>query len=82
MPSRVSCTGISSSSVTRCTAVEEERSIRITESAWLRIGPILARPLTSVLTLRNRVIRPVGGASSTTASKTWPPPRTVRRAAS
>ena len=32
------------------------------------IGPTLARPETSVVTLRNRPIRPVGGASMTTAS--------------
>ena len=38
-PSAVSCTGISSSSVTMCTAVIGERSSDITESAWLRIGP-------------------------------------------
>ncbi len=38
------------------------------ESAWLRIGPTFARPATSSLTLRNRVTRPVGGASSTIAS--------------
>ena len=35
----------------------------MTASAWLRIGPTLASPATSVLTLRNRAIRPVGGAS-------------------
>jgi len=40
------------------------------EFAWLWIGPILASPTTSSLTLRKRVIRPVGGASSTTASYT------------
>ena len=40
----------------------------MTVSAWLRIGPTLASPATSLLTLRNCAIRPVGGASSTTAS--------------
>ena len=68
MPSAVSCTGISSSTVTRCTAVRCERSSVITVSAWLLIGPTLASPASSVLTLRNWAIRPVGGASSTTAS--------------
>ena len=36
---------------------------RITPVAWLWIGPIRASPATSVLTFRNRAIRPVGGAS-------------------
>ena len=68
MPSAVSWTGISSSTVTRCTAVRGERNSVITVSAWLLIGPTLASPASSLLTLRNCVIRPVGGASSTTAS--------------
>ena len=37
-------------------------------SAWVRIGPTFARPASSLLTLRNWAIRPVGGASSTIAS--------------
>ena len=68
IPSAVSCTGISSSTVTRCTAVRGERNSVITVSAWFLIGPTLASPASSLLTLRNWVIRPVGGASSTTAS--------------
>ncbi len=68
MPSAVSCTGISSSTVTRWTAVRGERNSVITVSAWLLIGPIRASPASSLLTLRNCAIRPVGGASSTTAS--------------
>ena len=36
--------------------------------AWVWIGPILASPATSSVTFRKRVIRPVGGASITTAS--------------
>ena len=42
--SSVSVTGMSSSRVTRWTTVVAERSTRMIESAWLRIGPILARP--------------------------------------
>ena len=68
MPSAVSCTGISSSTVTRCTTVRGERNSVITLSACDLIGPTLARPASSPLTLRNCAIRPVGGASSTTAS--------------
>ncbi len=67
-PSSVSCTGISSSSVTRCTAVCGERSTAMTPSDCALIGPTLARPPTSCVMLRKRAIRPVGGASSTTAS--------------
>ena len=67
-PSAVSCTGISSSRVTRCTAVSFEPMTAMTASACERIGPVRASPATSVLTLRNRAIRPVGGASITTAS--------------
>ena len=66
--SSVSVTGMSSSRVTKCTAVVADRSSRMIESAWLRIGPTLARPATAACTLRNRAIRPVGGASKTTAS--------------
>ena len=72
MPSAVSCTGISSSTVTRCTAVRGERNSVITVSAWFLIGPTLAIPASSLLTLRNWVIRPVGGASSTIASYSTP----------
>ncbi len=46
------------------------------------MGPTLARPATSSLTLRNRVIRPVGGASSTTESYTGQPALSLRRTAS
>ena len=67
IPSRVSCTGISSSVVTKCTAVCGDRMTRPTVSACVFIGPILASPETSVLTFRKRLIRPVGGASMTTA---------------
>ena len=66
--STVSCTGISSSSETTCTAVRWLRSIRVMESAWVRIGPTRATSATSALTLRKRTTRPVGGASRTTAS--------------
>ena len=68
IPSSVSCTGISSSTVTKCTAVSGERITRCTVSAWARIGPTLASPDTSDAILRKRLIRPVGGASITTAS--------------
>jgi hypothetical protein len=67
-PSIVSCTGISSSSVHRCTAVCGERRTAITPSDWLLSGPTLARPPISLLMFRKRTIRPVGGPSSTTAS--------------
>ena len=71
--STVSCTGISSSRVTTCTAVWGERSTAITPSLCDLIGPTLASPATSAVTLRKRVIRPVGGASRITASYTrWP----------
>ena len=73
MPSTVSCTGISSSTVTRCTTVWSDVSSRITLSAWLLTGPTLASPDSSLLTPRNWVIRPVGGASSTTASYSMAP---------
>ena len=43
-PSVVSCTGISSSRVTRCTAVCGERRTAITLSAWWRIGPTAREP--------------------------------------
>lgn len=66
MPSDVSWTGISSSKVTKCTAVSGDLRTRMTACAWLCIGPILARPATSSFTFRNRVMRPVGGASITT----------------
>ena len=66
--STVSWTGISSSSVTTCTAVIGERSSAATPSLWVLIGPTLASRAVSAVTLRNRPIRPVGGASSTTAS--------------
>ena len=68
IPSAVSCTGISSSTVTRWTAVRGERNSAITVSACDLIGPTLASPASSLLTPRNWAIRPVGGASSTTAS--------------
>ncbi len=68
MPSPVSWTGISSRTVTRWIAVRLERSSVITTSACALIGPTLARPASSLLTLRNWAIRPVGGASSTIAS--------------
>ena len=67
MPSRVSWTGISSSVVTKCTTVCGDRITLATVSACVLTGPTLARPETSVLTSRNRPIRPVGGASMTTA---------------
>ena len=68
MPSRHSCTGISSSRATKCTTVSGERMTSMTRSAWSRTGPTRASPETSAVTFRNRVTRPVGGASSTTAS--------------
>src|SRR6478736_2900008 len=68
MPSAVSWTGISSRIVTRCTAVRGERSSSITLSAWVLIGPTFASPASSELTPRNWQMRPVGGASRTTAS--------------
>ena len=67
-PSIVSWTGISSSRVTRWTAVRGEAMTAMTRSAWLRIGPTFARPEISEFTLRNLLMRPVGGASRTTAS--------------
>ena len=54
--------------VTKCTAVSGDRMTFCTVSAWLRIGPTRASPEISELTFRNRPIRPVGGASMTTAS--------------
>ena len=68
MPSTVSWTGISSSTVTRWTSVFGERNSVITVSACDLIGPTFASPASSPLTLRNWVMRPVGGASSTMAS--------------
>ena len=68
MASAVSCTGMSSSSVTRCTAVWGERRTAMTPSLWVLIGPDRASCDISAVTPRNRVIRPVGGASTTTAS--------------
>ena len=46
------------------------------------IGPILVSPATSWVACRNGTIRPVGGASSTTASNTRRPSRPVRVTAS
>ena len=80
--SSVSVTGMSSSRVTRCTTVVSARSIAMIESAWLRIGPTLASPETASCTLRNWAIRPVGGASSTTASYASSRPFCWRRTAS
>jgi len=79
MASTVSWTGISSSSVTTCTAVIGERSSAATPSLWVLIGPTRANRAVSAVTLRNRAIRPVGGASSTTASyaRRWPSVRVV-----
>ena len=83
IPSPVSCTGISSSTVTRWIAVRLERSSVITTSACDLIGPTLASPASSVLTLRNWAMRPVGGASSTIASYSRAPLlRRLRLAAS
>ena len=64
----VSCTGMSSRRVTRCTAVCGERSTAMTPSLWVLIGPERASCDISPVTPRKRVIRPVGGASTTTAS--------------
>ena len=66
--SAVSCTGMSSRRVTRCTAVCGERSTAMTPSLWVLIGPERASCAISAVTPRKRVIRPVGGASTTTAS--------------
>jgi hypothetical protein len=63
---------MSSSTVTRWTAHCAERISVMIAPAWLRMGPAFASPTTSSLTLRKRPIRPVGGASSTTASYTGP----------
>ena len=68
MASRVSVTGMSSSRVTRCTIVSGECSSRTTPSAWLWMGPRLARPAIASVTDRNVTTRPVGGASITTSS--------------
>ena len=68
IPSRVSCTGISSSIVTRWTTVCGDLISRMIDSACRFTGPTRARLATSLLTLRNRAMRPVGGASITTAS--------------
>jgi hypothetical protein len=48
--------------------VRGERSSVITVSACALIGPIRASPASSLFTLRNCAIRPVGGASSTIVS--------------
>ena len=40
----------------------------MTPSLWVLIGPERASWAISAVTPRNRVIRPVGGASTTTAS--------------
>ncbi len=66
--SAVSWTGMSSSRVTRCTAVCGERSTAMTPSDWVLMGPERASWAISAVTPRKRVIRPVGGASTTTAS--------------
>ena len=66
--SRVSVTGRSSSSVTRCTAVCGECTSRTTPSLWLWIGPVRARSDIARVTSRKLTTRPVGGASRTTAS--------------
>ena len=71
--SAVSCTGISSSNVTMCTAVIGDRRNAATPSLCVLIGPSLASRAVSAVTLRKRPIRPVGGASRITASYTrWP----------
>jgi hypothetical protein len=61
-------TGMSSSSVTRCTAVcgEPEHGHHAVALGLDRAGA--GSPAISPVTLRKRVIRPVGGASTTTAS--------------
>ena len=64
----VSRTGISSSSATRCTAVSPECSSLTTPSLCPLIGPTFARSAMAFVTSRNLTTRPVGGASSTTAS--------------
>ena len=51
-----------------CTAVCLDFSSATTLSAWPRTGPVRASSRTSAVTFRKRVIRPVGGASITTAS--------------
>ena len=68
MASRVSCTGNASSSVTKWMAVWSECSSFTTLSACEYTGPPLARSDTALVTSRKRAIRPVGGASTTTAS--------------
>ena len=73
MESVVSWTGISSSSVTTCTNVIGERRMAATPSLWVLIGPTLASRAVSAVTFRKRPIRPVGGASRTTASYTRRP---------
>ena len=50
----------------------------MTESDCDLMGPTFGEPPTSLVTLRNRVIRPVGGASITIASYVGAPP--ARRA--
>jgi hypothetical protein len=49
-------------------AVCGERNTAMTPSDWVLSGPTLASPPISELMLRNRAMRPVGGASRTTAS--------------
>ena len=46
----------------------EERRVAVTPSLCVLIGPERASWAISAVTPRNRVIRPVGGASTTTAS--------------
>ena len=66
--SSVSCTGRSSSWVTRWIAVREECSSSTTPSLCVWIGPVRASEPIALVTSRNFTMRPVGGASSTTAS--------------
>ena len=61
-----------------CTAVRSDRSSSITPMLWRWMGPILVSPATSWVACRNWAIRPVGGASSTTASKAGRSPGPVR----
>ena len=66
--SMVSWIGRASNSVTKWIAVWSECRSRTTLSAWECTGPPLARSEIAWVTSRNRAIRPVGGASTTTAS--------------
>ena len=54
------------------TSVDRARSIRVIESAWPRIEPTLAMSATSLLTLRKRTARPVGGVGTTESKASWP----------